>query len=174
MLLQMRLLLGLLQDSNTRVICSRKNVTDRLIAVRETGVSRHQGGPIEGPPESPRTSQHYRILNFQRGVWREVFLSLSVWTLNSYTNLYYGKVIKVMTSNAPFWHSFRCWWVYEIPHLFLPTSYIISVVPTLQCRGDPPSGKMIRDTRKTVNCCHVDSSRKKNLKDQKRWKHFVW
>ena len=39
----------------------RKNVTDRLIAVRETGVSRHQGGQIEGPPETTRTSQHYRI-----------------------------------------------------------------------------------------------------------------
>ena len=25
-------------------------------AVRETDVSRHQGGPIEGPPETPRTS----------------------------------------------------------------------------------------------------------------------
>ena len=30
-------------------------------AVRETDVSRHQGGPIEGAPETPRTSQHYRI-----------------------------------------------------------------------------------------------------------------
>ena len=39
----------------------RKTATDRLIAVRETGVSRHQGGPIEGPPETPRTSQHYPI-----------------------------------------------------------------------------------------------------------------
>ena len=36
----------------------RKNVT---LAVRETGVSRHQGDPFEGPPETPRTSQHYRI-----------------------------------------------------------------------------------------------------------------
>ena len=39
----------------------RKTPTDRLIAVRETGVSRHQGGPSEGPPETPRTSQHYHI-----------------------------------------------------------------------------------------------------------------
>ena len=39
----------------------RKTVTDRLIAVRETDVSQHQGGPIEGPPETPRTSQHYRF-----------------------------------------------------------------------------------------------------------------
>ena len=42
-------------------LSDRKNVTDRLIAVRETGVSRHQGGPIEGPPETPLTSQHYHI-----------------------------------------------------------------------------------------------------------------
>ena len=39
----------------------RHELTDRLIAVRETGVSRHQGGPIEGPPEIPRTSLYYRI-----------------------------------------------------------------------------------------------------------------
>ena len=32
-----------------------------FFAVRETGVSRHQGGPTEGLPETPRTSQHYRI-----------------------------------------------------------------------------------------------------------------
>ena len=40
-------------------LSDRKTATDRLIsyiAVRETGVSRHQGGPIEGPPETPRTS----------------------------------------------------------------------------------------------------------------------
>ena len=42
-------------------LSDRKNVTDKLIAVREPGVSRHQGGPIEGPPETTRTSQHYRI-----------------------------------------------------------------------------------------------------------------
>ena len=39
----------------------RKNDTDRLIAVRETGVFWHHGGPIESPPETPRTSQHYRF-----------------------------------------------------------------------------------------------------------------
>ena len=39
----------------------KKTATDRLIAVRETGVSWDQGGPIEGPPETPRTSQHYHI-----------------------------------------------------------------------------------------------------------------
>ena len=38
-----------------------KRLTDRLIAVRETGVSRHRGGPIVGPPETPCTSQHYLI-----------------------------------------------------------------------------------------------------------------
>ena len=42
-------------------LSDRKTATDRLIAVRETGVSRHQGGSIDGPPEIPRTSQHYRI-----------------------------------------------------------------------------------------------------------------
>ena len=30
-------------------------------AVREAGVSRHLGGTIECPPETPRKSQHYRI-----------------------------------------------------------------------------------------------------------------
>ena len=29
--------------------------------VRETGVSRQDKGPIEGPPETLRTSQHYYI-----------------------------------------------------------------------------------------------------------------
>ena len=38
-----------------------KSLPDKLIAVRETGVSRHRGGPIEGPPETPRTPQHYHI-----------------------------------------------------------------------------------------------------------------
>ena len=33
----------------------------RIIAVRETGVSRHQRGTIKGLPETPRTSQHYHI-----------------------------------------------------------------------------------------------------------------
>ena len=32
-----------------------------LLAVRETGVSRHHGGTIESPPETSRTSQHNRI-----------------------------------------------------------------------------------------------------------------
>ena len=32
-----------------------------LLAVRETGVYRHHGGPIEGTPVTPRTSQHYHI-----------------------------------------------------------------------------------------------------------------
>ena len=31
------------------------------LAVRETGISRHQGGLIEGPLETPRTSLYYRI-----------------------------------------------------------------------------------------------------------------
>ena len=40
---------------------SGKQTGQTLIAVRETGVSRHQGGPIEVPLEIPRTLQHYRI-----------------------------------------------------------------------------------------------------------------
>jgi len=43
------------------LLLDRKTATDRLIAVRETGASRHHGGPIEGPPETPRTSQYYHI-----------------------------------------------------------------------------------------------------------------
>jgi len=39
----------------------QENRHRQLIAVRETGVSRHQGGTIEGPPETPRTSHHYHI-----------------------------------------------------------------------------------------------------------------
>ena len=41
--------------------CTPKTTAIRRAAVRETGVSRYQGGPIEGPPETSRTSQHYRI-----------------------------------------------------------------------------------------------------------------
>ena len=33
----------------------------QTLAVRETSVSRHHGGPIEGPSETPHTSQHYHI-----------------------------------------------------------------------------------------------------------------
>ena len=39
--------------------------TTTRIALGETGVSRHQGGTIEGPPETPRTSHHYRIEGFK-------------------------------------------------------------------------------------------------------------
>ena len=54
---------------------SVKTTAIRLIAVQETGVSRHQGGPIEGPPEIPRTSQHYRIelLTWPKGKGSTVF-----------------------------------------------------------------------------------------------------
>ena len=56
----------------------RKTATDRLIAVRETGVSRHQGGPIEGPPETPRTSLekncHHDHIPFNvKGIGNKVF-----------------------------------------------------------------------------------------------------
>ena len=42
---------------------------------RETGVSRHQGGPIEEPPETPHTSQHYHIdgINYVKGNGNIVF-----------------------------------------------------------------------------------------------------
>ena len=44
-----------------------KTTAIRLIAVRETGVSRHHGGSFEGPPETPRTSEYYRIEGFKWG-----------------------------------------------------------------------------------------------------------
>ena len=46
-----------------------KTTAIRRAAVRETSVSRHHGGPIEGPPETPRTSQHYHIegINYVKG-----------------------------------------------------------------------------------------------------------
>ena len=52
-----------------------KFATDTLIAVRETGVSRHQGRPIEGPLETPRTSQHYHIegIDYVKGNGNIVF-----------------------------------------------------------------------------------------------------
>ena len=40
---------------------ARKNNTDQTHSFRDTGVSWHQGGTIEGSPENPRTSQRYRI-----------------------------------------------------------------------------------------------------------------
>ena len=53
-------------ESRFRIV---KTSPIRLIAVRETGVSRHQGVPIESPPETPRTSQHYHIeeINYVKG-----------------------------------------------------------------------------------------------------------
>ena len=38
-----------------------KKTPRQTYAVRETGVSRHHGGTIEGLPEAPCTSQHYHI-----------------------------------------------------------------------------------------------------------------
>ena len=37
----------------------------RRIAVRETGVCRQNGDPIESPPETPRTLQYYHIERFK-------------------------------------------------------------------------------------------------------------
>ena len=42
-----------------------KTTAIRRIAVRETGVSRPHGGPIEGPPEAPRAPQRYRVEGFK-------------------------------------------------------------------------------------------------------------
>ena len=42
-----------------------KTTTNRRIAVRETGISWHQGGPIKDPPETPYRLQHYRIEGFE-------------------------------------------------------------------------------------------------------------
>ena len=38
-----------------------KTTAIRRVAVRETGVPQHHGGPIVGPNETPCTSQHYII-----------------------------------------------------------------------------------------------------------------
>ena len=43
----------------------------RTLAVRETGVSRHQGGPIEGPPETP---VHHSTIVLRK--WKYSFLSV--------------------------------------------------------------------------------------------------
>ena len=42
-----------------------KTTAIRRIAVRETGVFRPPGGPIEDTPETTRTSQHYCLEGFQ-------------------------------------------------------------------------------------------------------------
>ena len=42
-------------------ISRQENRHRQTLAVRETGVSRHQGFPIEGPPGTHRSSQHYHI-----------------------------------------------------------------------------------------------------------------
>ena len=47
-------------ESNQERREDEQNNSDQTCSFRETGVSRHQGGPIEGPPETPSTSQHYR------------------------------------------------------------------------------------------------------------------
>ena len=44
-----------------RVGQTGKTTMIRRITVREDGVSRHHRGVIEGPPETPQTSRHYRI-----------------------------------------------------------------------------------------------------------------
>ena len=41
-----------------------------MLTVRETSVSRHHGGPIEGPPETPRTSENVGTVGMH-GLTRE-------------------------------------------------------------------------------------------------------
>ena len=55
------LIAQLLQCLGRQVFKTEANIQELLIAVREIGVSRHQGDPIEVPAETPLTSQHYRI-----------------------------------------------------------------------------------------------------------------
>ena len=60
---------------NGNIILSVQRAPISRIAVRETGVSRHHRGPIEGLPETPRTSQHYHIegINYVKGNGNLVF-----------------------------------------------------------------------------------------------------
>ena len=46
---------------------SGKTTAIRLIAVRDTSVSEHHGALIDGPHETSRTTQHYRIVKFKGG-----------------------------------------------------------------------------------------------------------
>ena len=50
---------------------AKKTTAIRRIALRETSVCRHHGGPIEGiPPETSRTTtQHYRIEGFKGALY---------------------------------------------------------------------------------------------------------
>ena len=50
--------------------CGQQKATPNITAVRETSVSRHHRGPIEGPPEPPRTSQHSIVLRGLRRALR--------------------------------------------------------------------------------------------------------
>ena len=45
-----------------------RNAAMRRTAVRETGVSRHQGGQLGGTPETPRISRHCGIEGFKEGL----------------------------------------------------------------------------------------------------------
>lgn len=52
-------------DSRIMRVETGRTTSTRRVAVREAAVSRQHGGPIEGPPETPRTSQHCRIQGFK-------------------------------------------------------------------------------------------------------------
>jgi len=47
-----------------------------LIAVCETCVSWHHGGPIEGSPDVPRALQHYQIEGFKGGTFLRPIIGL--------------------------------------------------------------------------------------------------
>ena len=57
-------------------VYSQKQQRSDVQLSRETSVSRHHGGPIEGPPETPRISLNYRIEWYRTQLKLvEVFLS---------------------------------------------------------------------------------------------------
>ena len=52
------------QNGDVALNIIRLEKQQRCITVRETGVSQHHGVPIEDFPETPRSSQNYRIEGF--------------------------------------------------------------------------------------------------------------
>jgi len=51
----------------SRILRLEKTTPIRRTAVRETGVRRLHGDPIEGTPETPASSQHHRNEGYKRG-----------------------------------------------------------------------------------------------------------
>ena len=65
-----------IQFSQCKKTIRQETVTDRLKAVRETGVSRHHGGPIEGPLKPP-VHHSTIILRGLRGYLKEMEIQFS-------------------------------------------------------------------------------------------------